>query len=177
MPLPTLCHDLFDRLGPLHKLRAPDLEALLTAAHVRSLMHEVCSDDSAAGRAACADWYDSLGYESQPIVNATLQLAVEMLPHSGYAAWMRLSLSEKRTVVWLAAILRFAESVDFLGEGGDSPGVVYAAWTDEAVCVELSAPGFTSDELRRLAHVSALESVTGRRVLLSAPRRRSEQAA
>jgi hypothetical protein len=159
-----ICHELFDLLGPLHHLRAHDVDILASAADIRALV--------ANGRVGQSDfqsydWPDVTAWGDALLADAVVHYSADSLPHGGHTSSRRLVPDDRRRVLWLAAILRLAESLEphIAGERSGEP--LYIAWTDDVLYIEVDRSAVDSSVLQASSRKAALESVSGRRVLLA----------
>jgi hypothetical protein len=155
---------LFDRLVPLHGLADRDRELLGRACSVRSAVRDPHSlaGDGVDVTAPLAD----LGGRDVAVVEAINHYASDLLPHASHRIWTRLDGSEKHRVAWLVALLRMAEGLacEFAG----SVENIYATWTDSVLHLEIDSGHMFGKQLARARRkAAALESVSGRRVLLT----------
>jgi hypothetical protein len=155
---------LFDALGALHTLRVDDAELLRRAASglrfIRSTSVFTEADD-ALFQVALADLSDRDAF----VVETAARYAADLVPNfSGTRADP--GRGRDRAALWLAAILRLADGV--CPNGSNVARNVYATWTDEVLYLEFDGTGISGDRLARaMGRVTALEALTGRRVVLA----------
>jgi hypothetical protein len=160
----ALC--MFDALGALHKLGVDDAELLRRAASglrfIRSTSKFTEADD-ALFKVALADLSDRDAF----VVATAAHYAADLVPNfSGTRAGADPGRDSERAALWLAAILRLADGV--CPSGSTAARNVYATWTDEVLYLEFDGTGVSGDQLvRALGRVTALEALTGRRVVLA----------
>jgi hypothetical protein len=168
-PVADIACGLFDRLAPLHGLPADDRRLLTCACRVRAIARDpqALAGDGADVTAPLA----GLGCRELAIVEAVNHYAAEVLPRTGHSIWRRLEAGERHRVAWLVALLRMAEGLAF--ELAGSAEGIYATWTDSLLHIEIDGGHVFGQQLttaRRKA--AALESVSGRRLLLTSSYRR-----
>ena len=157
---------MFGALGALHALDDDDAELLHRAASglrfIRSTSVFTDADD-ALFQVALVDLSDRDAF----IVETAARYAADLVPNfsrSGSSA--RPDLSDDRSALWLAGILRLAEAV--CPAGSDGARGVYATWTDSMLFLEFDGTGISRTLLARAAgRVTVLEAITGRRVVLA----------
>jgi hypothetical protein len=160
---------LFDRLTPLHALPEADRGLLERACRVRLV---VTNPHSLAGDGVdVTEPLGELGCREVAIVEAVNHYASDLLPRAGHGIWRRLDGEERHRVGWLVAIVRMAEGL--AAEFAGSADGIYATWTDTLLHIEVDGGHVFGQQLtaaRRKA--AALESVSGRRLLLTSSYRR-----
>ncbi len=160
---------LFDRLTPLHALSEDDRGLLERACRVRLV---VTDPHSLAGDGVdVTEPLGELGCREVAIVEAVNHYASDLLPRVGHGIWRRLDAAEQHRVAWLVAIVRMAEGLEV--EFAGSADGIYATWTDSLLHIEVDGGHVFGQQLtaaRRKA--AALESVSGRRLLLTSSYRR-----
>ena len=164
---------LFDRLGPLHGLRFRDCELLRRSAVGVAFIHAMGSYSTLEHELfelALAD----LPAADALVVETAVCLAVDRVAlHSGEPRVT--STDEQRRILWLAAMLRFAEAI--AGERGILVDDVYAAWTEDVLYIEIDGAISCDETLKRpRSRSAALEAVSGRRLVLTSSARRREAA-
>ena len=160
---------LFDRLAPLHCLPECDRELLERSCRIRL----VVSDPHAlAGDGVdVAEPLGDLGCREVAIVEAVNHYASDLLPHTGHGIWRRLDAEERHRVAWLVALVRMAEGLSLELRG--SAEAIYATWTDTLLHIEVDGGHVFGQQLTTARHkAAALESMSGRRLLLTSSYRR-----
>ncbi len=160
---------LFDRLAPLHALPADDRGLLVRACCIRALVADPLA--LAGDGVDITAPLDDLDGRGVAIVEAVHHYASDVLPRTGHGIWGHLEAPERHRVAWLVALLRMAEGL--ATEYAGSADGIYATWTDELLHIEVDGAHVFGQQLNA-AHrkAAALESVTGRRLLLTSSYRR-----
>ncbi len=167
MSTPTVCRELFDHLRPLHNLRLRDAELLGAACAMFG------STDYGAPELESCDGPDRFCYQDWLIVRGVVRYSPETLSLTDCDVLSRLSNDHRRRVLWLSALARLADGVAPLCAGARAPLVAYLAWTDDVIYIEFDLHGVTAAEIRDRARSAALESVSGRRIILTSTSSRS----
>lgn len=157
---------LFDALGALHGLGDDDAELLRRAASglrfIRST--DVFTDaDDALFHVALADLSDRDAF----IVETAARYAADLVPDfSGTRIGANPGRGRERAALWLAGILRLADGLCPIGSRGAQS--VYATWTDSVLFLEFDGASVSRALLVRAAgRVTALEALSGRRIVLA----------
>jgi hypothetical protein len=155
---------LFRALGALHQLADHDADLLWRATaglrFIRSTSTFTASDD-ALFRIALADLDDC----DALVVETAARYAADLVPAPRHSFGGGGGGAERRAM-WLTAILRLADAACPAGSAGANG--VYATWTDSALYLEFDGRDITPALLGRAAgRVSALEAITGRRIVLA----------
>ncbi len=160
---------LFDRLHPLHALPPEDRSLLERACRIRLV---VTDPHAMAGDGVdVTEPLGELGCREVAIVEAVNHYASDLLPRVGHSIWRRLDGGERHRVAWLVAIVRMAEGLatEFAGPADR----IYATWTDSLLHIEVDGGYVFGQQLSAAQRkAAALESVSGRRLLLTSSYRR-----
>ncbi len=160
MSTPGTCRTLFESMQPLHELGQREADVLDAAV-------ELLRRSRDSHQLEPWEWPDNLNYQDWLLATAVVQSSWESLPHVGFDAWSRLGPEDKRKGKWLSSMLRLCDSIATETPAGIWPQIVYVAWTESVVYIEVDVPGITQDDLRHSANTEPLESVTGRSVIVS----------
>lgn len=161
---------LFDRLGPLHRLPGDDRGLLVRSAvglrFIRAMGAYSTLEHELFGLALA-----ELPAADACVVEAAACLAADEIALDGNVPLSAIRSSDRLRALWFAAILRLADAL--LGERRASVGEVYVAWTHSVLYVEIDGVGGCDEALVRCrSRLSALEAVSGRRVVLTSSARR-----
>ncbi len=160
---------LFDRLRPLHALPPGDRELLERSCSFRLVATDPLS--LAGDGVDITEPLAALGCREVAIVEAVTHYAADLLPRSGHSIWRRLDEAERHRVAWLVALLRMAEGL--AAEFAGSAENIYATWTDSLLHIEIDGRHVFGEQLTAARRkTAALESVSGRRLLLTSSYRR-----
>jgi hypothetical protein len=156
---------LFAALADVHLLKREDA-VLLTrvGAGCRFIraMHPFGENERSLMRIALAD----LSVTELFVVEASASRVAELAFEGERRAWRRLSDDDQRRVLWFAAILRLAEGIDAVRHG--SLGSIRIDDNDETLTLEIAGASWSEHDARQLLGCkSALETVSGRRVVLT----------
>lgn len=160
---------LFERLAPLHALPADDRVLLERACRVRLMVtdpHALAGDGVDVTQPL-----EELDVRGVAVVEAVNHYASDFLPRTGHGIWRRLDPLEQHRVAWLVAIVRMAEGL--ASELASTTEGIYATWTDSLLHIEVDGGHVFGQQLTAARHkAAALESVSGRRLLLTSSYRR-----
>lgn len=156
---------LFLALQGLHGLPEPDVDLLQRAAaglrFLRSSRTHSPAEHSLF-RIALAELQETDAF----VVEAATWYASDCINAIDHAAWKRNGLLAQRQVLWFSAILRLADALS--GHGATGPDDAYAAWTCDCLFIEFDGESLTDAQIAcGQARLAALETVTGRRVILA----------
>jgi hypothetical protein len=161
MSTPDTCRTLFESLQPLHELGQREADILDAAVELLCRARGCCSDLEGW------EWPDNLGYQEWLVATAVVQSVWEPLPRAGFDAWSRLAGEERRRAMWLSAILRLCQSMASETPDDSWPQIVYIAWTESVIYVEVAVTRVSQDDLRASADTCALKALSNREVIVS----------
>jgi hypothetical protein len=156
---------VFDALAGLHGLTADNAELLSRAAaglrFIRS-MGTYSSTDHELFRIALAELTDGDAYT----VETAACLAADIPTSDDTWRRRRVGRYDERRALWFTAVLRLSDAL--CGRSSYGPSDVYATWTDQVLYIEFDGEKLTDSHVERAAErVTALEVLTGRRLVLA----------
>jgi hypothetical protein len=156
---------LFLALRGLHGLPETDIDLLQRAAaglrFLRSSRTHSPAEHSLF-RIALAELHETDAF----VVEAATWYASDCIIAIDHVAWKRSGLLAQRQVLWFSAILRLADALS--GRRATGPDEAYAAWTCDCLYIEFDGESLTDAQIAcGQARLAALETVTGRRVILA----------
>jgi hypothetical protein len=100
------------------------------------------------------------------VVEVASSYASNAAPQHELGTWDRLRHADRSRILWFAAILRLAESIEAVCAKQATP--IHIAWTDEVLYLEIDGIALSAYDIDHvLEGAAALEARTGRKVLFT----------